>query len=217
MKLELKEGTTVVTPGGEEVGKINRFVLDPETNEVTHMVVQKGWLFTEDKVVPLEMVDSATNEKVVLLETTGNFEQFPPFEERHFVRAIEEPDSPGSEPVYHHTQAYYWYPPYGYVGSPIGYYGWPPVTTERNIPENTVALKEGADVMSSDDKHVGDVERLFIEPGSNRASHFLISQGLLFKDRKLVPAHWVRTVAEDKIHLAVSAKMLESLPSYEAD
>ena len=70
--------------------------------------------------------------------------------------------------------------------------------------------------MSSDGEHVGDVERLFVEPESNKATHFIISQGVFFKDRKMVPAHWVRTVGEDKVHLSVTAELLEQLPSYEA-
>jgi hypothetical protein len=88
--------------------------------------------------------------------------------------------------------------------------------TVRNIPEDTIPLKEGTDVMSSDGKHVGDVERLFVTTDSNKATHFVISQGL-FGDRKLVPAHWVKSVGEDKVHLAVNSELLESLPAYEPD
>ena len=66
--MELREGTRVFTPGGEEVGRVNRFVLDPATNEVTHIVIQKGWLLPEDKVVPFDLVRSATEERVVLNE-----------------------------------------------------------------------------------------------------------------------------------------------------
>jgi uncharacterized protein YrrD len=217
--MELKEGTSVYTANGEEVGKINRFVLDPATNEVTHIVVQKGWLLPEDKVVPLRMVSSATEEKVVLNEDIGDFEQLPPFEETHFVELNEADTGPGKQPTYRYAPAYYLYPPAGYIGYPaygLGYYGWPPIQTQQNIPENTVPLKEGSNVISSDDEHVGDVERLFVDPDSNRASHFVISQGLLFKDRKLVPADWVRSVEEDKVYLAVPSRLLERLPAYEA-
>ena len=87
--------------------------------------------------------------------------------------------------------------------------------TTRNIPDTTVALKEGSNVLSSDGDHVGDVERLFLEPDSNKVSHFLVSQGLLFKDRKLVPAHWVSAIEEDQVHLAVPSRLLERLPSYQ--
>lgn len=217
--MELKEGTNVFTASGEEVGKINRFVLDPATNEVTHIVVQKGWLLPEDKVVPLRMISTATEARVVLNEDIGDFEQLPPFEETHYVELTEDDPSPAERPTHRYAPAYYLYPPSGYLGYPahgLNYYGWPPVETVQNIPGNTIPLKEGSNVISSDDEHVGDVERLFVDPGSNRVTHFLVSQGLLFKEQKLVPADWVRSVEEDRVRLAVPSRLLERLPAYEA-
>ncbi len=217
--MELKEGTIVFTQSGEEVGKINRFVLDPTTNEVTHIVVQKGWLLPEDKVVPIAMVSTATEDRVVLNQKIEDLDQLPLFEEAHFVELNQADVTAIGPSSYRYAPAYYWYPPAGFISYPgfgPGYYGWPPVETTRNIPADTVPLKEGADVISSDGKHVGDVERLFVDRDSNRATHFLISEGLLFKERKLVPAHWVRSVEEDKVHLAVPSILLERLPAYQS-
>jgi uncharacterized protein YrrD len=204
--MELKEGTSVFTPGGEEV---------------THIVIQKGWLLPEDKVVPFDMVSTATGEKVVLSEEVGDFDNLPPFEETHFVRAVDEhPDdpTPTPDPKYQYTPAYYWYPAQSNIGFPgiaLGHYAWPSGETQRNIPQDTVPLKAGTHIVSSDGEHVGNVERLFLEGDSNKVTHFVISQGTLFKDRKLVPAHWVKAVEEDNVHLAVSSKLLERLPSYQ--
>jgi len=232
LKLELREGAAVFTPGDEQVGKVSGFVIDPDTSEVTHLIVQKGWLLPEDKVVPFDMVRTATEDKVVLNESVEDFNELPPFEETHYVQspeidrsgteareyrdpAIEAEHGQGVIPPAGFAPAYYWYPPSGYIGNPVGYYGWPPVVTTQNIPADTIPLREGVDVISSDGKHVGDVERLFVEPDSTRATHFVISQGLLFKDRKLVPAHWVKSVDENKVHLTVTSSVLEKLPSFE--
>jgi uncharacterized protein YrrD len=218
--IELKEGMSVITPSGEEVGKINRFILDPATNEVTHVVIQKGWLLTEDKVVPFQMI-SSDEDHIVLEEEIDSFDQLPSFEETHFVRATDDDPNqlgPSGGPVYQHTPGYYWYPAHpgiGYSGLAPGYEAWPVAETKRNIPDNTVPLKEGTDVISSDGEHVGDVERLFLNQDSNRTTHFLISQGLLFKDRKLVPMDWVSSIEEDKVHLAVPARLLQRLPAYQ--
>ena len=215
--MELKEGMSVVTPGGEEVGRVNRFVLDPATNEVTHIVIQQGWLLPEDKVVPFEMVTLTDRDQVVLSEEVGDFDSLPAFEETNYVRAedADNPDLP--TPVIPYAPSYYWYPSrtMSVPGSGMGYFPWAPTETKRNIPEDTVPLKEGTDVISSDGEHVGDVERLIVAPDSNKATHFLISQGLFFKDRKMVPAHWVTSVEEDKVHLAVPARLLERLPAFE--
>ena len=236
-KLELREGAGVYTPGDEQVGKVNGFVLDPATNEVTHIVVQKGWLFPDDKVLSFDMIASADEDRVVLKENIGDIDELPAFEETHFIspreaditrqggtrpveerrraETIQEDASEGRSAALSVAPAYYWYPPHGYVGYPVGYYGLPPLETVRNIPADTIPVKEGTDIMSSDGKHVGDVERLLVEPNSNKATHFVISQGVFFKDRKLVPTHWVRSVDEDKIHLSVNSELLEQLPSYE--
>lgn len=108
--MELKEGMIVFTPGGEEVGQVNCFILDPATNEITHIVIQKGWLLPEDKVLPFEMVGFSTGDRLVLSEEAGDFDKLPFFEETHFVRAME--DDPGDsapmpDPVYRYAPAYY--------------------------------------------------------------------------------------------------------------
>lgn len=214
--IELKEGMSVVTPSGEEVGRINRFIIDPASNEVTHVVIQKGWLLPEDKVVPFEMIASDADR--VILQENIDFDQLPSFEETHFVRVPDEDLGPAGDPIYQYTPGYYWYPVHpnlGYSPFGLGYSPLPATETTRNIPENTIPLKEGTDVISSDGEHVGDVERLFVESDSNRTTHFLISQGLLFKDRKLVPMDWVTSVEEDKVHLAVPSRLLERLPAYQ--
>lgn len=223
LKVELKEGTDVFTSDGKEVGKVNRFVLDPETNQVTHIVVQRGGLLSEDKVVPFEKIRSTTEDKIVLAEDIDHFEDLPPFEETHYVRingaGIDNTRPAGDARVSQNPVMYYWYPPQGYLGLPaygFPYYAWPPTETQQNIPENTVPLKEGTDVISSDGKHVGDVERLLLEPNTNRATHFVISQGLLFKDRKVVPAKWIKSVTDNEVRLTVASSVLEQLPSYES-
>jgi uncharacterized protein YrrD len=222
--VELKEGTSVVSANGKELGKVNRFVLDPDTNKVTHIVVQKGWLFAEDKVIPFDKVQSMNEEddKVLLNKNIEDFDDLPDFEERHFVKVSDTTDVPrnlaADYPVGPHpAPAFYWYPPVGYTGMPaygFGYYSWPRTETQRNIPSDTVALKEGTNVVTSDDKHVGDVERLLVDPKTDKVTHFLISQGVFFKDKKQIPAGWIRSVTEDKVQLSVPASVLEHVPSY---
>jgi uncharacterized protein YrrD len=221
--VELKEGTGVFTPDGKEVGTINRIVLDPETNEITHIVVQKGWLFSEDKVIPFDRVRSATKDRVVLNKNIDDFDRFPPFEETHYLGISDRDAAARTMPADAYpanvlAPAYYWYPPYGYTGYPaygLPYQTWPRTETKQNIPANTVPLKEGAKVVTSDNKHVGNVERLMVEADSSKVTHFMISEGLLFKDRRLVPASWIKSVTDDEVQLNVSSDVLNRVLSYQ--
>jgi hypothetical protein len=38
---------------------------------------------------------------------------------------------------------------------------------ERNIPDDAIALKDEAEVYSVDDEKVGNIERIFTDPGTN--------------------------------------------------
>lgn len=223
-KVELKEGMNVETADGRELGRINRFVLNPQTNEVTHIVVEKGLLLPEDKVVPFEMVRSTEEDKVILREDIADFDELPPFEESYYIEADERSlstDRASHEPApYRTAPGYYWYPPHGYLGFPaygLASYSWPRAETVQNIPPDTVPLKEGTNVMSSDGRHVGEVARLLVETGSNKATHFLISQGTFFPDHKMIPVIWIRSVTEEEVHLSVTSGLLKRLPSYEPE
>jgi uncharacterized protein YrrD len=215
--MQFTEGAKVFTADGERVGTIDRVVLEPDTKEVTHLVVQKGFLFTEDKVVPMSLVGPATEDHVTLREDADGLEALPDFEESHYV-----PIDRGRQPApgsAHWARPLYLYPPIGAWWEIGGYadYARPQYVakTEKNIPEGTVALEEGAKVMSSNEEHVGDVERIFTDPLEDRATHLLVSEGLILRDRKLIPTGWMSTVHEDEVHLSVDSDLVESLPEYQ--
>lgn len=226
--MELKRGANVYAPDGHKVGTIERVVLDPKTKEVTHVVVEKGVFFSEDKVVPISLLGPTTEDRVTLREGKYDFEELPPFRETEFVRAeAESPQTPEvrpgqaeevSQPTLY-AQPYYWYPPLG-----IGWWAgltYPAnvdsefvKTTTVNIPEGTVALEEGARVVSSDEEQVGDVEEVLTDSETDRVTHFVIAEGLLLKERKLIPANWVDSILENRVFLCVPAEVVKDLPRY---
>jgi uncharacterized protein YrrD len=212
--MQFKNDSKVYTASGQDVGHISRVVLNPKTKEVTHIVVQQGFLFTEDKVVPLDLIASATDQRVTLKANAGDLSKLPPFEETHYVPL---------DPTEARAAAY---PPdlampmYSYVPLGMGAVDYAPMPafraeTERHTPDDTVAVKEGARVITSDDKHVGNVERVFTDSAKDRATYFVVSQGLLLKTRKAIPASWVSVVTEDEVNLNVGASVLEGLPDFQ--
>jgi uncharacterized protein YrrD len=216
-RMEFTEGISVFTADGKQVGKVNRFVLDPLTSEVTHIVVKKGWLLHEDKVVALQLISYVREDRVVLSKDVSDFNQLPPFEEKYLATTTDDPWDEGNHSIDEDSLVDHWYtihPSHSSIDFTPDYYQ-PHTKTKRNIPEQTIPLKDGAQVISSDGKHVGNIERLLIEPGSNRATDFVIKHGVLFKQRKIISTYWVKSVEEGKVYLQVSSHALEQLPSYE--
>jgi uncharacterized protein YrrD len=224
--MQYKQNTPVYTPSGESVGQIDRVVMDPKTREVTYLVVRKGFLFTEDKVVPIGSVREATEERVTLEQEAGNLDTLPAFEETQYLPADGEehagadfnPASADKGNVTSSAPSLFWYPSIGM--QPMGErsaLGPAYVTrTETNIPENEVAIKPGASVMTRDDKNVGSVEEIITHAQDNKVTHFVMSHGLIFKTHKAIPVQWISEVTEDEVKLGVHSDMLERLPEYQA-
>lgn len=220
--MQLKPGTQVVTVEGKDVGTIDRVVLKPDTKEVTHIVVRKGFLFTEDKVVPISLVGPATADQVMLCQDAQEMENLPHFEESYYLPAETDVNDP--QTASDQDRSLYWYPPiagqYGEnIYSSYGASGAPRyiLQKERNIPDGTVPIRESARVLSSDGKDVGDIERIFTDASAGYATHLLISEGLLLKKKKLIPTAWLGSVDEDEVHLLVDSHYLETLPEYQLD
>jgi uncharacterized protein YrrD len=221
--MQFKEGTRVVTVDGRDAGTIDRVVLDPRTNKVSGIVVRKGWLFAEDKVVPIEMVDVASEDRVTLRESKHDLQQLPEFKDTYYIPAYEEDYKGVNTPHSSHPSPVYSYPPVGVgwwgVGTYLDYPLVEPqfaVRTEENIPPDTVALREGARVLSLDGEHVGDVQELFFDGDSKRVTHLLISKGILFKEHKLIPFGWFQLTGEDEVSLNVPTRVVEGVPEYQA-
>jgi len=211
--MEFIKNAPVFTADNEQVGKIDRVVLDPKTKEVTHIVIRKGFVFTENKVLPISLIASG-GEQVTLRANAGDLQAFPEFEEQNYV-LLDETEREHITPSTSTDVVFmYPYPPYGGI-QPMGL-TMPLMKkeTERNIPDQTIALQKGAAVISAKGDHVGNIEKVLTDPQADHVTHFVISQGLILKERKLVPVTWVNLFEEGKIHLSVGTKVIDSLSEY---
>ncbi len=217
--MQFKQGTDVYTADDNKVGRIDRVVMRPNDNKVTHLVVEKGFLFKTDRVVPVEMVAHTGDDRVVLNSgfSEDDFKELPEFEERVYVPANDIDGTPENEAA---TYPYYYY---GGYGTASGWQFAPPfwsvpnyVSYEaKNIPADTVVLNPGMDIITSDGEDVGSLDDVYVNSVDERITHFTLSKGLIFAQTKAIPVHWINYVDENHIHLVVTKKTIEALPDYE--
>jgi uncharacterized protein YrrD len=216
--MQLKKGATVESSAGEKVGTLDRVVLDPETKEVTHIIVEKGILFTANKVIQIQDVKNVEADgKIILGKPAHEFDDAPTYDTSTYIDVSQRdyPDEPREELV----DAVYWYPPlnttWWTAGTTIRYPKPKYVKAEKVFPEEQVALKEGSKVISKDEKNLGTVERVIVDPADNVATHIVIRSGLLLKEEKIIPTLWIRAVEDDQVKLSIWSDMFERLPDYE--
>lgn len=199
--MELKDGTSVFTNDGKTAGRLRQVVIDPQNKVVTHIVIEKGFLFTEDKVVPVDYVVSATEERIELKCSGQDVDEMSPL---HFESSYPEQEGADQPLPYYQVVGGAFINP---VIMPVM-----PIEVRRTISADLVALEEGADVTSEDDEHLGSVERYFTVAGEDLVDHFIVSGGILNKTRKSVKVDWVKAIYDDEIRLGITAEQYKSLP-----
>jgi sporulation protein YlmC with PRC-barrel domain len=214
--MEFKQHVGVLNVDGQEIGRLERVVIDPESNEVTHLVIRQGLLAVRDKVLPLSRVEVGTEDGIVVRLTLDEFEQLPDFEETQTVAADEvraghagQTDAARSVPVIYWPLMYPHSPLLPQLSEPYR------VETQLNIPAGTVAVKDGATVIARDGKPVGSVCEVLTTGEDERVTHVLISHGRLVKEKKLIPFSWIEMLGENEVYLAVGSGLLDKLPDYD--
>lgn len=214
--MKFVKGAEVFNAAGEQIGTVSRVVIDAKTSDVTDLVIERGALFKDEKVVPVQLLDTATEDRIVLGETNQSVEDLPNYETTHYV-PVDQKGAP-----FNNLETSYWYPPINFQTPAPGRMPAVPVEldtrTEPGIPEGRIAITEGAAVISADDKHIGNVEQVIMNSEGNSVTHFVIGIGFLLKEHKLVPAHWASSMDDDeKIRLSVDASLFDRLPEYHPD
>lgn len=208
-KIQLQKHAHVLASNAQEVGFLERVVVNPEWKVITHIVVRMGPLFNkEDKLVPIELVTDTTEDLVILDVDAATVESMPLFEEK---QVISEERSVGALASSENKQPI----PFGESQPVISLVLDADETyateTVQNIPEGTVAMKEGAKVIAADGEHVGHVERILADPSVDQVTHLLISRGIFNKEVKLIPSKWILKIGEESVYLNVNKDSIEGM------
>ncbi len=214
--MNFKENAGVYTSDGKKIGKIDRVVVDPINEQVTHFVMKNGMLFQENKVVPVEHIHTAEHDRILLKQSEINPEDYPDFEKTMYipVGGVEDFQQAKSREAqrmiwFHNRINIPWWKarPNSNFEKPLFV-----KETERSLPESAIPLNEGAEVIDAEGEGVGKIEEVYAEPDENRVTHVLLSQGLVFKDKKLIPNLWIKYIYEDLVRLSVKKDVIENLP-----
>jgi sporulation protein YlmC with PRC-barrel domain len=207
--MQLNQGASVFLARGKQVGHIDRVVIDPKTNEISHIIIRQGFLFTQDKVMPVGYIATSEGGRITLNVSDTELADLPDFEEKHYVVSSGGSGGAMSGPIGVAPPSLYSYPPQ--VGTNYT------KQVRQNIPEDTVAVKEGAKVTTRDGREMGHVEQVLTRAYEDYVTHIVVSipTGLLAKEKKMIPVGWIDRLEQNEVHLAVDAITVEKLPTIE--
>lgn len=197
-KVECSDGTC-----GETIGMI----VNPLTDEVTHVVVREEEHPHDEFLVPLDCA-TRTEEGEIHLAISG--EALKEMERFKTTKYIEErmPDFYPGAPMGSVMGGMYYYP---YVARDRLVHH---AIEEYHVPEGQIVLERGTKVEATDGE-VGKVDELVVDRDTNEITHLVMREQHLFGSKQIVVPLW--TIAEangDVVKLKLNKEEIDKLPDY---
>jgi hypothetical protein len=181
-------------------GRSSYIVLNPATEQITHLVVKERQPSRVERLVPAVLVRDTAAEVILLDCTLEEFSALEPFNQTEFVYG----DLP------HHATdpslTLLW--PYAVPAKRI-------VDEKiRPIPPGELAIRRGARVEASDGR-VGRVDLLLVDPDTGGITHLCLREGRRGEGKSAcIPVAEIERIEEKVVHLRINKEAVASLPSF---
>jgi PRC-barrel domain len=215
MASEFTIGTSVSCSDGF-CGEVSRLITDPAALTVTHLVVQPKHKKYHGRLVPLELVDTATGD-IRLRCTLAEFDELEPAEE---VDLVEGDDYAGGYGDASSVQGYGNVGAGGVgasasgvlIGGSLGHRI--PTTVDDVVPVGETQVRHGDSVHASDGE-IGEVQGFVVDPGDHRVTHVLLREGHLWGHKEVAIPVSAVVGMDDGIQLNLTKQQVEDLPPVE--
>ena len=180
-------------------GRSSHVILNPTTEQVTHLVVRERRPSSVERLVPARLVTQTAAEVILLNCSLEQFAKLEPFNQTEFVYG----DLP------HHAT------------DPSLTLLWPYVVPAkrivdekiRPIPPGELAVRRGAQVRATDGR-IGRVEEFVVDPQSGNITHLGMREGHLREGSRIcIPVSAIDRIQERVVHLNIDKEAVAALPS----
>ena len=207
--MDVSLGLHVYTSDGEDAGKIDRLILDPETNRVKSIVVHKGLLLSRDAEIPLDDLQMSEDGIVHLALSSRQLDRLPQFYEEEYMTPASSyiPPVPSLvDPLYIPTSTPL--PPVEPLATtatgPGDEAGAAQAAMFSQDLANAVVGVDSA-VVARDGEQVGHVHDLIFHPETGVLESIVVKHGLLFTSDQTLSAELIDSIDDGVIYLKIDA------------
>jgi sporulation protein YlmC with PRC-barrel domain len=186
-------------------GRSTYVILNPTTEQITHLVVKAVEPPHTEFLVPVSLVVRTAPDRIWLECTAQELAGMEPFVDTEYIQA-QLPEA--AQPPTSYMQGQYLMWPY-FVPDLEQY-----VPVERkHIPPHERAVHRGTQVVATDG-HVGQVDEFLVDPAAGHITHLVLREGHLFGHRDVsIPVSEIERIDGDTVHLKLDKHAVGALPA----
>jgi uncharacterized protein YrrD len=220
--MDIELGKPVLGNDGEEIGDVERLIVDPNERVVREFMIKEGTLLSTDRIVHIDLVTRIDSDGTVHLSiASDDADSLPAFVEDRYVAPTEHElnempqawigaaGGAGGGPLL-----------WGAAGPPRGEPGQgsmfepasvptAPAEPDYPIDQTNVVIDEGTDVVDKDGEAVGTVDEVHYD-AQGRISGLKVTSGTIFTKKLNVPLKWVDSMQPDAVRLSITGEEAES-------
>jgi len=192
-------GARVLATDGE-CGELVRVIVNPVAQTLTHLVVAPRHHGGDDRLVPIDLVESVDDEHIRLRGTVARFLTLDDAEDSQFLPADTDVLGYG-----HH--ALLW--PYYSIAISPHHHHHDPMEIDR-VPLGEVEVRRG-DQVHAVDGYIGSVQGLVIDPADHHVTHVLLQEGHVWGRKQVTIPIGAATRVGDEIRVGLTKQQVEEL------
>lgn len=216
MNSNIRLGAPVTLQDGTEVGRVDRLVVAPDSEDLLELVVHKGILLRDDRIVDETLIEQVDADgRVVLRIDPDEVHDLPPYLAKAYVVAptyavARDPYGSAIGPmsdggVLHRAHA----PMHeGRHVNSSAYVDWvmsaAAVEVRSDLPDVGSAIDVGTDVVTRDGRKLGKIEAIDIDE-ARHVRGYVVRESLFHRLDLVIPEAMIEAVTDDHVRLAVDA------------
>ena len=186
-------------------GYLDGIVLNPVTDEVTHVVVIEDKLLGEKRLVPIEEIIESNFRYILLQCTLQELSEFELFADIEFIRVDEPYDYAYALPDLEGRTLYTW----PYATTKPGYLP----AEHEHVPTDELMIHRNTEVFATDGK-VGFLDDLIIDPEQHKITDLAVRIDSFWGYEDVdIPSTQIEKIKPDSVYLKVDSSMVKSLPA----
>jgi uncharacterized protein YrrD len=205
-ELDFSIGARVHCNDGD-CGRLSKVVVDPFTHRVTDLIVERGFLLTTDRVLPIDQIDRTAEDNIYLKLSGKELQAYPEYREVQF----REPAPDVKAGAYSPGDVRCWQEPYRLACDTAVV----PMVRRRvheGISSELEVIERGTPVQNARGT-LGHVDHVLVSPETGHITHLILRKGLV-PYYPILPITAVRTVSEEALTVDLTDEQIEALPHY---
>ncbi len=187
--MDIKLNTPVVYFDGERAGHVTGLILNPENDELTHLIIKIADI---ERLVPAALIQGATSTAIRLDRAVTSLGDQPPLVETDYVPSM--------------VDYYNW------DEMKLRYFPRIFAVQHEKIPSGEKAITRGMAVFAKDGR-LGHVDEVLVDPANEHITHLVVREGHLWGAKEvIVGIDRVKSVEDDGIYLKGTKAQVSEFP-----